>query len=390
MNFASFPLFAQFGLFLVASLVSSFGIFHVGKYLFSHFGLLDNPAPYGHKRKPVPLGIGSILYLNFLFLSAFLYPLLSDINQTRLFIILVLGGVVTLVSFIDDLDTIYKFDRASKDNIKKTAEELGEMRRSTPFFVPAKVRLMMQIGVGAIIGITSIKIGYVSNIFGGVLYLDQYYVVLGSLQIYLIPLIFTIIWYVIVFNSVNWSDGVPGLTSGLSFVTLLVMAVLTVKLYLIDPSSLSQANSVFVLFCLAIFIPSVFISWLYNIKPHVLLGESGTMFIAFMIATLAIIAGGKIATVATVLGVYLIDAFYVILMRLYNKKNPLSGDRIHHLHYRLLNMGMSENFVRYFVYSLAFLFGMAAIFLDKIGKAILFFVLIIIVVFITKILSLKK
>lgn len=168
------------------------------------------------------------------------------------------------------------------------------------------------------------------------------------------------------------------------------MMVLTIKLYLIDPSSPSQANSMFVLFCLAIFIPSVLIGWLYNIKPHVLLGESGTMFIAFMIATLAIIAGGKIATVATVLGVYLIDAFYVILMRLYNKKNPLAGDRIHHLHYRLLNMGMSENFVRYFVYSLAFLFGMAAIFLDKVGKAILFCVLIIIVVFITKILSLKK
>ena len=168
------------------------------------------------------------------------------------------------------------------------------------------------------------------------------------------------------------------------------MTVLTIKLYLIDPSSPSQANSVFVLLCLAIFIPSVFIGWLYNIRPRVLLGESGTMFIAFMIATLAIIAGGKIATVATVLGVYLIDAFYVILMRLYNKKSPLAGDRIHHLHYRLLNMGMSESFVRYFVYSLAFLFGIAAIFLDKVGKIILFFVLIIIVVFITKILSLKK
>ncbi|MDP2104045.1 MAG: hypothetical protein Q8K26_03935, partial [Candidatus Gracilibacteria bacterium] len=65
-------------------------------------------------------------------------------------------------------------------------------------------------------------------------------------------------------------------------------------------------------------------------------------------------------------------------------------DRIHHLHYRLMNMGMSENFVRYFVYTLAFLFGMAAIFLDKIGKIIIFSVLIVIVVFITKILSLKK
>lgn len=77
-----------------------------------------------------------------------------------------LGAVVTFVSFIDDLDTIYKFDRESKSDVKKTAEELGKMRLDTPFFVPAKIRLFMQIGVGAIIGITSIKIGYVSNIFG--------------------------------------------------------------------------------------------------------------------------------------------------------------------------------------------------------------------------------
>lgn len=301
MDFTSLSLFSQLGIFFIVSLISSFIIFHAGKYLFERFGLLDNPAPYGHKRKPVPLGIGSIFYLNFFLLSLFLHPLLSEINQHRLFIILVLGAVVTLISFIDDLDTIHKFDHESKSDVKKTAEELGKMRRDTPFFIPAKVRLLMQIGVGAIIGITSIKISYISNIFGGVLYLDQYYIILGSLQIYLIPLIFTIIWYVIVFNSVNWSDGVPGLTSGLSFVALLVMAVLTIKLYLIDPSSPSQVNSIFVLFCLAIFTPTVLIGWLYNMKPYVLLGESGTMFIAFMIATLAIIAGGKIATVATVL-----------------------------------------------------------------------------------------
>lgn len=79
------------------------------------------------------------------------------------------------------------------------------------------------------------------------------------------------------------------------------MTVLTIKLYLVDPTSPSQVNSTFVLFCLVIFIPSVFIGWMYNLKPSILLGESGTMFIAFMIATLAIIAGGKIATVATVL-----------------------------------------------------------------------------------------
>lgn len=157
----------------------------------------------------MPLGIGCILYLNFLLLSALIYPTLGEINQHRLFIILVLGAIVTVVSFIDDLDTIYKFDRKEKVSVKKTAEELGKMRRDTPFFVPAKVRLMMQVGVGAVIGITSIKISYISNIFGGILYLDQYYVILGSVQIYLIPLLFTVAWYVLVFNSINWSDGVP-------------------------------------------------------------------------------------------------------------------------------------------------------------------------------------
>lgn len=166
MDFASLPIFAQFGIFFVCSFVSSFIIFQIGRYLFSRFGLLDNPAPYGHKRVPVPFGIGSIFYINFLLLSSFLHPLLSDTNKHRLFIILILGAIVTLISFVDDLDTIHKFDRDSKGDIKKTAEELGKMRRDTPFFVPAKIRLMMQIGVGAIIGITSIKIGYISNIFG--------------------------------------------------------------------------------------------------------------------------------------------------------------------------------------------------------------------------------
>lgn len=51
---------------------------------------------------------------------------------------------------------------------------------------------------------------------------------------------------------------------------------------------------------------------------------------------------------------------------------------------------MSESFIRKFVYSLSFLFGMAAVFLDRVGKMILFAILVAVVFFITKILSLKK
>lgn len=162
-----------------------------------------------------------------------------------------------------------------------------------------------------------------SNIFGGILRLDSYYLQLGDARIFIIPLFFTIVWYVLVFNSINWSDVIPGLTSGLVGVSFLILLVLTVKLYFQDTTPPSRENSEFVLSILAIMIPSVFIFWLFDVRKSFLIGDSGTMFLAFMIATLAIISGGKIATVATVLGMYIIDAFYVILMRLYNKKNPL-------------------------------------------------------------------
>lgn len=63
---------------------------------------------------------------------------------------------------------------------------------------------------------------------------------------------------------------------------------------------------------------------------------------------------------------------------------------IHHLHFRLMNLGFSHNFIRNSVYILAFICGVAAVFLDKIGKSILAILLVGIVFFITKILSTLK
>jgi len=65
---------------------------------------------------------------------------LPAILEKRLIIMLILGLIITLVSFIDDLDTI------------------GKSRIS----VPPLFRLALQIAIGAIIGMTSIKISYIS------------------------------------------------------------------------------------------------------------------------------------------------------------------------------------------------------------------------------------
>jgi UDP-N-acetylmuramyl pentapeptide phosphotransferase/UDP-N-acetylglucosamine-1-phosphate transferase len=53
------------------------------------------------------------------------------------------------------------------------------------------------------------------------------------------------------------------------------------------------------------------------------MGDSGTIMLAFLIATLAIIAGGKIATAMSVLGIYLIDFVYVITARILGGQNPM-------------------------------------------------------------------
>lgn len=92
----------------------------------------------------------------------------------------------------------------------------------------------MQIIIGATIGITSIKIGYVSNIFGGIIDLQTLHFSFYEREIFLIPLFFTIIWYVFVFNALNWTDGVQGNTSGLSIICFFVIFLLGLKLYVTD------------------------------------------------------------------------------------------------------------------------------------------------------------
>ena len=360
------PISVKMLLLFWVSLISSATIIFIFDKFFRKIWLMDHPERYPHewKRAPIPYWLGIILFLNFLLQSV----LFLDLGYKKLIIILVLWAIVAAVSFIDDLETI--------DIIKIKVHPV--------------LRLLMQIWVWAIIWITSIKIWYISNIFWWIIKLDNYFMQLWDIKIYIIPLFFTIVWYVLVFNSINWSDSIPGLTSGLVEVSFLILIVLTIKLYMQDISLLSRENSEFVLYILAILIPSVFVFWCFDIQKKFLIWDSWTMFLAFMIATIAIISWWKIATAATVLWMYIIDSFYVIIIRLYNKKNPLKWDTIHHLHFRLGKMWFSNAFIRNLVYSLSFLFGIWAIFLDKTGKIIIFCILMVIVFFVTKILSLKN
>lgn len=184
--------------FAILSLIVGYGILRLYTGLARYYGILDRPHLYTTERgrEPAPYGIGIAIVMTLIVLSP-LVPIIFDISpllEKKLAIVLILASILAIVSSLDDLDTI------------------GKSRIS----VPPLVRLIMQIGVGLVIGITSIKISYISDMLGGVIRLDDYFfqieVLANIYTIYYIPLIMTTLWYVLVFNSINFSDGIPGLT----------------------------------------------------------------------------------------------------------------------------------------------------------------------------------
>lgn len=303
------PFLGQIIILFILSCILSPLILNGVCFLLRKFAIIDRPHLYKAEqgRSPAPYGAGISILLTLILFLPVLYGFFdfSEILEKRLHIVLILGVILAVVSFIDDMDTI------------------GKSRMS----VPPLFRLAMQIGIGAIIGMTSIKISYISNLFGGVLNLTDYSldIIIGNamLTIYFIPIAITIFWYVLVFNSINFSDGIPGLTGGFSLISFVILAGLAVKLYFSDATIATQENSAFLLTLLAIVIPATFFLTRKDISRQALMGDSGTIMLAFLIATFAIVAGGKIATAISVLGIYLIDFVYVITVRIMKGINPL-------------------------------------------------------------------
>ena len=65
----------------------------------------------------------------------------------------------------------------------------------------------------------------------------------------------------------------------------------------------------------------------------------------------------------------------------------MKGDQTSHLHFRLMEIGLSKSQVRAVVYFLTAVFGLSAIFLSTEGKIMLFIVITGVTIFLTEILS---
>jgi UDP-GlcNAc:undecaprenyl-phosphate GlcNAc-1-phosphate transferase len=320
------------------------------KKVFYKLKILDNPKKYWKDRKPVPYSTGVVFFICFFILSYFFIE-----HNQKLYLIWWFWFIITVISFIDDL-----------------------------FKVSAKKRLIMQIIIWAVIWITSIKIGYVSNIFGWILNLETYFIEILSFKIFIIPVIFTIFWYVFIFNTVNWTDWITGNTSWLSIISFTILFLLWYILFEKDNYEGWIKNAEFIMQMTTILVWILIPYWYFEVREKILMWDSGTMFLGFMLATIAIISGWKVATVLVVFGIYAVDAVYVVFRRLYNWKSPMLWDDSH-LHHRLLKLWLSKKEVLWLIYFLSFLFWLTALLLDRVWKILVFIIIVFVVIFINRI-----
>lgn len=206
---------------------------------------------------------------------------------------------------------------------------------------------------------SGVGVAYVTNPLGGQLDLDRHVVTVlwwGGLpyKLTLLADVFTLAWLMSVTYTTKLLDGLDGLVSGMTVIGALVIAAVSVTRDVAQPDTA----------VLALIVAGAFLGFLfYNASPaSIFLGEGGSTMAGFLLGTLAIISGGKIATTLLVLGLPVFDAAFVVLRRLVTGKSPVSGDRSH-LHFRLLDAGWTPRQVVALYWLVAALFGTSTLIL---------------------------
>lgn len=163
----------------------------------------------------------------------------------------------------------------------------------------------------------------------------------------------TVLWIITVVNVVNLSDGIDGLVPGVTVISAVVLALLSFKTGNIATARLAlilAGSTAGLLF--------------YNFHPaKIFLGDSGTMMIGFLLAIFGFLGGAKIATAMLILGIPILDGFFIILYRWSLGKSIFQPDR-NHLHFRLLDRGLSAPQICYLFYGASAVLGGLAIFMS--------------------------
>jgi UDP-GlcNAc:undecaprenyl-phosphate GlcNAc-1-phosphate transferase len=162
----------------------------------------------------------------------------------------------------------------------------------------------------------------------------------------------SVLWVVGVINAVNLIDGLDGLASGVAFFALCSTSAIAIL----------RGDLVLALFTITL-AGAVLGFLLFNWNPaSIFMGDAGSMFLGYLLATTSIWTVQKAATAvlvvfpAVALGLPLLDTSLTIGRRLLSGRPVLLADR-DHVHHRLLGRGLTQRQAVILLYAVCAVFS---------------------------------
>jgi UDP-GlcNAc:undecaprenyl-phosphate GlcNAc-1-phosphate transferase len=185
----------------------------------------------------------------------------------------------------------------------------------------------------------------------------------------IIGLVATVLWIVGMINSVNFIDGLDGLSSGIAMIAALTLGAISLTADPVEPYV--------AMFCFAL-AGALFGFLRWNFHPaSIFAGTSGIMLVGYSLAVLSILGAAKVAVAALVLGVPIMDTFWIIVRRTASGRSPFAPDR-GHIHHRLLDMGLSHRNTVLVIYGVCIVLAGLSLTLSGRGQIYAFLGLVVI------------
>ena len=213
----------------------------------------------------------------------------------------------------------------------------------------ARWQLVGQVALAIFAVATGIAIDFINNPFGpGVISFGG-----------LFAAGFTTFWIVGMINSINFIDGLDGLSSGIALIASVTLGLISLS------TQVGQPLVAILCFALAGSLLG-FLRW--NLHPATIFsGTSGVQFVGYTLAVLSILGTAKVAVALLVLGVPIIDTFWIIVRRLSQGRSPFSPDR-NHIHHRLLDLGLSHRQTVFVIYGICLTLALLALVLSGVDQ----------------------
>jgi UDP-GlcNAc:undecaprenyl-phosphate GlcNAc-1-phosphate transferase len=282
------------------------------------FGLVDRPDPRRVNVRPVPRGGGVAVTAAFLAVAIVVVIVVdrgaigsvtipASVHAEELGALLIGGLVAAAIGFLDDV-----------------------------LQIRARWQLLGQVAVALVAATVGVGVDFIANPFGP-----------GTIQLVgPFSVAFTVVWIVGMINSINFIDGLDGLSSGISLIAAVTLGLISLT------TAVGAFGQPFVALLCFVLAGSLlgFLRW--NFHPaSIFVGTSGVMFVGYTLAVLSILGTAKVAVALLVLGVPIIDTFWIIVRRLANGRSPFTPDR-GHVHHRLLDLGLSHTNTVLLIYAI--------------------------------------